>query len=250
MDGYSGNIKFRELWPNPDPGFSTEFRVKMQLRTTYLKWTGLLLVFALMQSCALLRPTPSKSTTTKKSPFFDDISISLNSKSSTSEREGSLGRIEDVEKSYGLDNFQSIEYIPSYAFRYAILLDIEVEKLTNKRLVEYINEWWGVPYRVGGNTMDGIDCSAFVKGLASDAYKIELPRTSREQADFCKKIEVSELQEGDLVFFSSGRSISHVGLYISNNKFVHASTSMGVVISDLNEPYWSRRFVKAGRMQN
>jgi lipoprotein Spr len=203
-----------------------------------------------MQSCALLRPTPSQTTNSKKSPFFDDISISLNSKSSEIEKEGSLGRIVDNEKSYGFDNFQSIEYIPSYTFRYAILLDLEVEKLTNRRLVEYINQWWGVPYRVGGNSMDGIDCSAFVKGLASDAFKIDLPRTSREQADFCKKIEVSELQEGDLVFFSTGRSISHVGLYISNNKFVHASTSMGVIISDLNEPYWSRRFVKAGRMQN
>jgi len=51
-----------------------------------------------------------------------------------------------------------------------------------------------------------------------------------------------------LSFFSQGRSISHVGLYVSNNKFVHASTSMGVVISDLDEPYWKKRFVKAGRM--
>lgn len=141
-----------------------------------------------------------------------------------------------------------IEYIPPVVFRYAVLLDIEVEKLNNRKLVEYMHQWWGVPYRIGGSSLDGIDCSGFVKGLASDAFGINLPRTSREQADYCKEIDRNALKEGDLVFFSQGRSISHVGMYISNNKFVHASTSMGVVISDLDEPYWKKRFVKAGRM--
>jgi lipoprotein Spr len=105
-----------------------------------------------------------------------------------------------------------------------------------------------VPYRIGGNSKEGIDCSAFVQGLSSEAFGLTLPRTSREQADFCKEISKQDLKEGDLVFFAAGRSISHVGMYISNNKFVHASTSMGVVISDLDEAYWSRRFVKAGRL--
>jgi len=123
-----------------------------------------------------------------------------------------------------------------------------VEKLTNKRLVEYVHQWWAVPYRIGGNSKEGIDCSAFVQGLTNEAFGISLPRTSREQADFCKEISKQDLKEGDLVFFAAGRSISHVGMYISNNKFVHASTSMGVVISDLDEAYWSRRFVKAGRL--
>ncbi len=147
-----------------------------------------------------------------------------------------------------LNDLQGIEYVPPVVFRYAVLLDIEVEKLTNKKLIEYVHQWWAVPYRIGGNSKEGIDCSAFVQGLTSEAYGLSLPRTSREQADFCKEIAKQDLKEGDLVFFASGRSISHVGMYISNNKFVHASTSMGVVISDLDEAYWSRRFVKAGRL--
>jgi lipoprotein Spr len=76
-----------------------------------------------------------------------------------------------------------------------------------------------------------------------------LPRTSREQAAYCKEIQKEELKEGDLVFFNTGRGISHVGLYMANNKFVHASTSMGVVISSLDEPYWKRRYVKSGRLE-
>lgn len=138
--------------------------------------------------------------------------------------------------------------MPPVVFRYAVLLDIEVEKLTNKKLIEYVNNWWAVPYRIGGSSKEGVDCSAFVKGLTSEAYGLSLPRTSREQADYCKEISKQELKEGDLVFFADRSAISHVGMYISNNKFVHASTSMGVVISDLNEAYWSRRFVKAGRL--
>jgi len=65
---------------------------------------------------------------------------------------------------------------------------IEVEKLTNKKLIEYVHQWWAVPYRIGGNSKEGIDCSAFVQGLTSEAYGLSLPRTSREQADFCKEI--------------------------------------------------------------
>ena len=119
-----------------------------------------------------------------------------------------------------------------------------------KKLYDYITQWWGTPYRIGGSSLDGIDCSGFVKGLFSDTYSIQLPRTSREQANFSQEISKESLQEGDLVFFHQRKGISHVGMYLSNNKFVHASTSMGVIISDLNEPYWNKRFVKAGRIIN
>ncbi len=206
-----------------------------------------------LQSCALFRPSSAKNIRVNKSPFFDNISISLNPKGpktgQVQERNaGSINFIEDRAEATYLNDLQGIEYIPPVIFRYAVLLDIEVEKLTNKKLIEYVHNWWAVPYRIGGNSKEGVDCSAFVKGLTSEAYGLSLPRTSREQADYCKEISKQELKEGDLVFFADGRSISHVGMYISNNKFVHASTSMGVVISDLHESYWSRRFVKAGRL--
>ena len=199
------------------------------------------------------RHLPSKKNATRNSPFFDDISIALNPKGLKSdpsqERPSTaIGFIDDKSSMGYLNDLQGIEYIPPVVFRYAVLLNIEVEKLTNKKLIEYVHQWWAVPYRIGGNSKEGIDCSAFVQGLTNEAFGISLPRTSREQADFCKEISKQDLKEGDLVFFASGRSISHVGMYISNNKFVHASTSMGVVISDLDEAYWSRRFVKAGRL--
>ena len=207
----------------------------------------------LLQSCALFKPSPVKTNRANNSPFFDNISIALNPKGPKSDRTqdrsaGAIGSIEDRSEGTYLNDLQGIEYIPPVVFRYAVLLDIEVEKLTNKKLIEYVHQWWAVPYRIGGNSKEGIDCSAFVQGLTNEAFGVSLPRTSREQADYCKEIPKQDLKEGDLVFFAAGRSISHVGMYISNNKFVHASTSMGVVISDLDEAYWSRRFVKAGRL--
>ena len=210
-------------------------------------------IAGLLQSCALFKASPAKISRANNSPFFDNITISLNPKGPKSDQAqdritGSIGSIEDRSEGTYLNDLQGIEYMPPVVFRYAVLLDIEVEKLTNKKLIEYVHQWWAVPYRIGGNSKEGIDCSAFVQGLTNEAFGLSLPRTSREQADFCKEIPKQELKEGDLVFFASGRSISHVGMYISNNKFVHASTSMGVVISDLDEAYWSRRFVKAGRL--
>ena len=207
----------------------------------------------LLQSCALFKASPVKKQVSRNSPFFDDISIALNPKGIKSEASqekpnSSIGFIEDKSEMGYLNDLQGIEYIPPVVFRYAVLLDIEVEKLTNKKLIEYVHQWWAVPYRIGGNSKEGIDCSSFVQGLTNEAFGISLPRTSREQADYCKEIAKQDLKEGDLVFFAAGRSISHVGMYISNNKFVHASTSMGVVISDLDEAYWSKRFVKAGRL--
>ncbi len=183
------------------------------------------------------------------SPYFDNISLVLNpGKKSQYISEASIKFIEDAPSTNYLNDLQGIEYIPNYFFRYSVLLDLEVEKLTNKKLVDYVHQWYSVPYRIGGTSKEGIDCSAFVQGIAGDAFGVQLPRTAREQAAFCREIEKKDLQEGDLVFFNTTGGISHVGLYINNNKFVHASTSMGVVISDLDEPYWQRRFVRAGRM--
>jgi lipoprotein Spr len=140
------------------------------------------------------------------------------------------------------------QFIPA-AFRFSLLLDIEVEALKNRTLFDYIYRWWATPYRIGGNSMAGVDCSGFIKGLTLEAFEKELPRTSREQSDVCASVSKDELKEGDLVFFKTSRGgISHVGMYLTNNKFVHASTSVGVTISDLNEVYWKKRLVKIGRI--
>ncbi|HJU45859.1 MAG TPA: NlpC/P60 family protein, partial [Chitinophagaceae bacterium] len=128
-------------------------------------------------------------------------------------------------------------------FKYGILLDIAVERLTNLKLLETIDEWYGTRYRYGGSTRDGIDCSAFTCALMTAAFGSALPRTSREQYAASQRIEKADLQEGDLVFFNTSGGVSHVGVYLNNNKFVHASTSSGVMISDLNEDYYLRKYV-------
>lgn len=229
----------------------------MQKPATYKLITriaSVLILATLVQSCSLFKKVTYTQRGQGNEVFFDQVQVTINPNNTarTNTIDPSIGMIEDKEvttEALFMDGFKSIEYVsPSY-FRYAILLDIEVERLSNKKLIEYIHQWWAVPYRIGGSTMNGIDCSNFVKGLTNYTYGLELPRTSREQAAFCKEIEREELKEGDLVFFNTGRGISHVGLYMANNKFVHASTSMGVVISSLDEPYWKRRYVKSGRLE-
>lgn len=211
----------------------------------------LFLTVILFGSCSLFKPVARTESNKSASPFMDNIVVSLNAKQryeKAREKTNVNHEISDGLANNYLTGLQGIEFASPLSFHYALLLDVEVEKIKNQKLFEYITQWWAVPYRIGGNGMNGIDCSAFVKGITTEAFSINLPRTSREQADFSSTISKEELKEGDLVFFNTGGGISHVGMYLSNNKFVHASTSMGVVISDLNETYWNKRFVKAGRI--
>lgn len=141
----------------------------------------------------------------------------------------------------------SIEQASTLQFKFALLLDQEVEQVLNLGLFRVIDEWLGTRYRLGGSTREGIDCSAFMQVLFTTVYNISLPRTAREQYAFARKITRGELREGDLVFFNTVGGVSHVGMYLQNNKFVHASSG-GVTISDLYEEYWVKHFVGVGRI--
>lgn len=143
----------------------------------------------------------------------------------------------------------AIENASNLQLKYALLLDTEVEQVQNISLINNIEQWYGTRYRLGGTTKDGIDCSAFVQILFVTQWGINLPRTAREQYDATTRISRTELKEGDLVFFNTTGGVSHVGMYLQNNKFVHASSSGGVTISDLFDPYWERRFVGVGRYE-
>jgi cell wall-associated NlpC family hydrolase len=142
----------------------------------------------------------------------------------------------------------SLELFSLSQFKYAIRLDVPVETIQKKSLYELIDNWWGTPYRLGGTTQKGIDCSAFVQTLMMGVFAMQLPRTAREQKEAASWIPMDDLKEGDLIFFNTRGGVSHVGVYLHNNKFVHASTSGGVMISDLNETYWSRKLLGAGRV--
>jgi len=138
--------------------------------------------------------------------------------------------------------------------KYSIRMDIAVESITNIPLLQKIDEWWGTPYSLGGSSKNGVDCSYFTFDVIKEVYKVNLKRTAAEQFEQSAKIEWKDLKEGDLIFFKAEgrRNISHVGIYLTNNKFAHASTSQGVTISDFTDAYWQRRLYSIGRvsMQN
>jgi lipoprotein Spr len=108
--------------------------------------------------------------------------------------------------------------------------------------------WKGVRYRLGGDTKRGIDCSAFVQRTFREQFGLDLPRSTSEQQGTGKEISRSRLRPGDLVLFRAGSTGRHVGIYLGNDNFVHASTSSGVMISSLNEDYWKKRYREARRV--
>lgn len=128
----------------------------------------------------------------------------------------------------------------------------------NKTIDNILTEaetYLGTPYRYGGMTRRGIDCSAFVLSVFGAAAGLTLPRVAASQAQQGEKIEKESLQKGDLIFFSHGKRISHVGIVESVTeegeiKFIHAATSRGVMISSLNDSYWGPKFRFAKRVIN
>ncbi len=121
----------------------------------------------------------------------------------------------------------------------------------NKKLYKVLNEWMGTPYKYGGADKKGVDCSGFVMNIYKEVYDIDLYRSAYDIMKNVYFVEKTELKEGDILFFITGKEnkVSHVGIYLKNNQFVHSSTSKGVVISRLDEPYYQKAFHKAGRHQ-
>lgn len=193
------------------------------------------------------------STTVKKeTKFLDQIDVPVESIKSKKEegtvpagtkKESPITR----ERTYRKDDAEDLS---SLQVKYAVLLNTPAEEVRNTKMFEFIDDWYGTPYRLGGTTKKGVDCSAFSQFLFAAVYGFNIPRTAREQYDLTTRISRTQLKEGDLIFFNTHGGISHVGVYLQNNKFVHASTSGGVMISDIFEEYWSGKFVGVGRLKN
>ena len=130
----------------------------------------------------------------------------------------------------------------------------ETNNLFTEFLLKEAETYIGTPYRYGGTTRNGIDCSAFVRSVF-ETFNMNLPRVSADQAKQGHRISTDEAREGDLVFFATrgGGRVSHVGIVHGRNQegvltFIHSSTSQGVMISPLNDNYWGKRFLYAKRV--
>ena len=184
--------------------------------------------------------------------FLDDISIEVSAAPVPDQAAVASAKPVSLEtKVYRKDETilspAEIERAKTIQFKYALLLDTEVELLKNMNLLQIIDEWMGVRYRLGGTNKAGVDCSALMQTFFTALYGISLPRTAKEQYNLSRKVSRTDLREGDLVFFNTTGGISHVGMYLQNNRFIHAS-SAGVTISDLFDDYWMRRFIGVGRI--
>lgn len=122
------------------------------------------------------------------------------------------------------------------------------EFLTRQMLLAQAQSWQGVPYRLGGTSREGIDCSAFVGKTFDKYFGQSLPRTTTEQAKLGERVTKEKLRPGDLVFFKINKYVQHVGIYIDNGRFLHASSSQGVMISELDNRYWQGKYWKAVRV--
>ncbi len=133
--------------------------------------------------------------------------------------------------------------------KYAQILSVDENKIGNIKLYSFIDEWYGVPYKYGGKNKSGIDCSNFTSTLYNAVYNKPLIGSSSSIFEQCKSVSKNNLEEGDFVFFKiDGDKISHIGVYLQNNKFVHATTKKGVMIDDIDEPYYKKYFYKGGRI--
>ncbi len=132
---------------------------------------------------------------------------------------------------------------------YSTFLKINIDTMYNPLLYKTAIEWLKTRYQYGGKNSQGIDCSDFSAMLYDRAYGIKISGSSAELCSKTERVKKEDLREGDLVFFKIQKNrVSHVGVYLTNNKFAHATTQAGVIVSDLNEAYYRKYYYTAGRV--
>lgn len=122
------------------------------------------------------------------------------------------------------------------------------EREMKKSLDLAYKDWKGVPYVLGGTGYGGVDCSSFMQIVFEDYFQIKLPRNTRQQMREGKSVRKNRIRMGDLVFFKTGRNLYHVGVMVDDKRFLHASTSSGVMISELSQSYWQRNYLTTRRV--
>jgi lipoprotein Spr len=210
-----------------------------------LALVGVIAASFLFTSChssqQLMEPTLSLKNKTAQPEFLDDISLGANATNiRIAATKGNIAEHKPI----------NLSVTNMLQRKYSELLQVVPTTITNLPLYSFIEDWYGVRYRFGGNDKNGIDCSAFVQRLYENVFCTNLVRTALQQFHMCRFVfNQDSLNEGDLVFFHiHGKRISHVGVYLMNNYFVHASSSQGVMISSLDDAYWSRYYAGAGKI--
>jgi lipoprotein Spr len=137
-----------------------------------------------------------------------------------------------------------------YQQKYAPVLGTSSSGITNLKLYQFIDDWIDAPYKYGGVSKTGVDCSGLSALLVREVYGKEISGSSADIFKQTTPIDEDKLKEGDLVFFKINSSnVSHMGVYLANDKFIHASSHAGVIISDLNDVYYRKYFFEAGRLK-
>jgi len=200
-------------------------------------WLALMMFVLMMSACSSLKKTSNGSANNNQAQFLEGFTTTGNFKASTV-------------KLKIVTSGANIETAQLWQFKYAEMLDVPVEKVVNTPLYNFIEDWWATPYRLGGKNKEGIDCSNFTNTLLTTVFRYNSSGTSSQLFEKAKKLSDDQMREGDLVFFHiNQKEVSHVGVYLANDRFVHASTSSGVMISDLNEPYWRKYYAGGGRIE-
>ncbi|NNK85429.1 MAG: hypothetical protein HKO91_07760 [Desulfobacterales bacterium] len=122
------------------------------------------------------------------------------------------------------------------------------ERQVRKLLLKEYRSWKGTPHKLGGNTKKGVDCSGFVHQIYKRVFNIKVPRSTKLLMRAGLRIEKKELKPGDIVTFRPPTFPRHVGIYIGDNKFIHASKSKGVSMTDLNNSYWEKCYYSSRRI--
>lgn len=150
---------------------------------------------------------------------------------------------------FGSENNQSTKsQKKAFAAEFSQKLGIQVPETVNQTLMTEVYNWLGVPYKLGGNDKKGVDCSGFLFQIYPLVYQMQIPRTTAQLFEKAVSVDKKLLKEGDLVFFKiNTKQVGHAGIFLFDSYFAHASTSKGVMISRLDEAYWSRYFVGGGR---
>jgi cell wall-associated NlpC family hydrolase len=221
---------------------------------------GALIVVGTLASCGAVKSVQEKSFRgAQDTKFLDDISYSPNKTTTYQTFSGNnqlggkgasevepAGVVSEAEADMSETSSLSNKAIQT---KYASYLQVSPSDIKNIALYRAISNWLGTRYRYGGTSHKGVDCSSLMQHLLDESDGTSVPRTARLQYGATTRVSRNELKEGDLVFFNTTGGVSHVGMYLQNDKFVHASSSRGVTISDLNENYYTKRYIGGGRIK-